>query len=139
MHRSLILFGALLLLGCQGHEIPHGALLGKWKSSEKLTLESMNSVEGVTAKARELLENNFFGNLVVEYKENEYRAINAMDEYDSGFVPYEVLEVTDKYIRIKEWNDLLGEQEESKIYLEGDCYYVITSKFNFREYFCRNG
>lgn len=115
----------------------HSVLIGKWKSNEKLTLESMNSVEGITPKARELFENDLFGHLVIEYKENEYRAINEKDNYDSGFIPYEVLEVTDRYIRIKEWCDILKEYEESTLYLDGDCYYIITSKFNFKEYFCR--
>ena len=114
-------------------------LLGKWKSNEKLTLASMNSVEGVTPKARESFENELFGHLMVEFREKKYRTINDKDNYESGFVPYEVLEVTDRYIRLREWSDLLKEYEGSTLYLDGECYYVMTSKFNFREYFCRFG
>ena len=139
MLRLVALAVILMLNGCGGKVVPHSTLLGKWKSNEKLTLESMNGVEGVTKKAREVFENNFFGHLVVEYKEKEYRSINDKDNIESSFVPYEVLEVTDRYIRIREWSDLLKENEESTLYFEGDCYYVITSKFNFREYFCRYG
>jgi hypothetical protein len=135
--KLLILIVVIMLIGCQEQLLPHSELLGKWKSSEKLTLESMNTVEGVSTAARELFENDFFGDLVVEYKESEYRAINAKDEYDSGFLPYQVHEITDEYILTNEWIELLEEYKESKIYFEDDCYYVLTSKFNFREYFCR--
>ena len=127
----------LMLIGCDEGVVPHSALLGKWKSNEKLTLDSMNSVAGVVPKVRELFENDFFGHLVVEYKENEYRSINEKDNYESSFKPYEVLEVTDGYIRIRDWNDLLKDSEETTLHFEGDCYYALTTKYNFREYFCR--
>ncbi len=139
MLRLIILFGILALIGCQAKSTGSEYLIGKWKSDEKRTLDSMNSVDGVTPKARKLFESDFFGSVIIEYRADVVRSIDEKEDYVSDFVPYEVIEVTDKYIRIKEWSDLLQEYEEWNIYMEGDCYYVITSKFNFKEYFCRYG
>jgi hypothetical protein len=96
----------------------------------------MNSAEGVTEEARTLFENDFFGQLVVEYKENESRSVIERDDFDTGFQPYQVVEVTEDYIRIKESSKILGDTETT-IYPDGECFYVIVSKFQFREYFCR--
>lgn len=139
MSKQCLLIIAIALLGCENRLVPHYAFLGKWKSNEKLTLASMNRAKDVTPEARALFENDFFGHLVIEHKEHESRATNEKDDYDSGFEPYEVVEVTDKYIRIKEWSELLQQFDETTLYLEGDCYYVITSKYEFREYFCKYG
>ena len=136
MRAIIASFFYVMLSGCGGSETKHHYLFGVWKSNEEMTLDSMNQVDGVTEKARELLEDDFFGNLVVEYREKETRAINEKDDFDTGFLPYEVLEVSEDRIRIKESSEILGETETT-IYPEGDCYYVIVSKFEFREYFCR--
>ena len=83
---------------------------------------------------KELFENDFFGNLVVEYRENEARAISEKDGFDTGFLSYEVLEVSEEWIRLKESSENLGDTE-TKIYPEGECYYEILSKFVFRNNF----
>jgi hypothetical protein len=125
------------LLGCETREVAHKAILGKWKSNAELTLKSMNSVEGVTPKARELFESDFFGNLVIEIQEDESRATDLKENVDFGFEAYEVLEVTEKFIRVNDWSEILQEYQERVMYLEGECYYVLTTKWKFREYFCR--
>ena len=95
----------------------------------------MNSVE-ITPQAKSLFEKKMFGQLVIEYKENEFRWINKHDNYDSGYLPYQVLEVNANSIIIKQKMDLLGEFV-TNIYPEGNCYYIIVSKFRFKEYYCR--
>jgi hypothetical protein len=54
-----------MLSGCIGSEAKHHYLFGVWKSNEEMTLDSMNKAEGLTEKARELLENDFFGILLL--------------------------------------------------------------------------
>jgi len=131
-----VLVITILILGCESRNLDHDYLLGTWKSNEKMTLESMSSNEGVTEKASVFLENDFFGQLVVEYKENEYRAVNKKDGYDTGYQPYEVVVVEKEFIRVKGAPDILGDTETT-IYPEGKCFYVIVTKFEFREYFCK--
>ena len=139
MNLIIILILALSLFGCS--QKPHKNLLGYWKSDEQKTLESMRVTPGVTDKAKELFENNFFGKLVVEYKEDTYRA-KYVDEEDNleefyKYYPYKVIEVNEDYYLVESYSQLLGENEIKKIYKDGDCYYVLISKWSFREYFCR--
>ena len=139
MLRAVLLVGFLALPGCDNQSIPHKAILGKWRSNAQLTLESVIVTEGITPQTRAFLENDFFGYMVVEIRENESRTTNEKDNYDSGYEPYEVLEITDDYIRIKAWSNFFQNYDERKLYLDGECYYEIFAEFKFREYFCRHG
>ena len=139
MYRLVAISVLSVLLGCQAQYQSDEYLVGKWKSNEKLTLESMNRVEGVTLEARELFENDFFGNAVVEYKEDVFRITDKKLDYVSDFEPYEILEATSTKIRLKSWNSVFEEYQEWDLFLNGDCYYIIVSKFEFREYYCRYG
>jgi hypothetical protein len=126
-------------IGCDSSPVPHAAILGNWKSNEELTLRSMNKIGEIDSEVRKYLDNDFFGHLEVEWLRSTSRAVNPKDEFDTGFEPYEVLEVTPKYIKVRVWSSILEDYDESTMYLEGNCYYVITSKYEFREYFCRQG
>lgn len=139
MKITVILISSLALSACDDRPVAHHIILGKWKSNAELTLQSMNSAEGVTPKAKTIFEDDFFGHLEVEWKEKESRAINVRDDYDSGYEPYEVVEITEEYIKVKEWSDILQQHDEYTLHFEGNCYYIITSKFEFREYFCKQG
>ena len=138
--RLVTAFSIMLAIGaCDSSAVPHSAILGKWKSNEELTLKSMNAVVGMNEEVREYFENNLFGHLQVEWLKEKSRAVNEIDDFDIGYVPYEVLEVDSKFIRVREWSSFLNDYDESTLYLDGDCYYVITTKYEFREYFCRQG
>lgn len=139
MTRTALLIGILALSGCDRPPIPHEAIVGKWKSNAQLTLESVVVTEGITPQTRAFLERDFFGHLVVEIRENDSRTTNERDDYDSGFEPYEVLEVTNDYIRIKAWSNFFQDYDERILHLDGDCYYEIFAGFKFRQYFCRYG
>jgi hypothetical protein len=131
--------GLLLVLtaaACGKAPAEHEQLLGVWQSDETMTLTSMRQAEGVPSEARALFENDFFGNLVVEYRENEARMVSDKDGLDSGFQPYEVLGVASDRIRIRELGNAMGDSEKT-LYFEGDCFYIVVSRFEFREYFCR--
>jgi hypothetical protein len=137
MSRMLIMSCFIILQGCQFQSVPHEAILGKWKSNAELTLRSVSKTKGLTNQSRSFLHDDFFGHLETEFKENESRTINRRENYDSGFEPYEVLEVSDKHVRIKAWSNFFQNYDERVLYLEGDCFYEIFRQFGFRQYFCR--
>lgn len=139
MPRTILLIGILLLTGCEDQSVPHGAIVGKWKSNAQLTLESVFVTEGITSRTRAFFEKDFFGHLVVEIREQESRTLDPRDNYDSGYEPYEVLEVSNEFVRIKAWSNFFQDYDERILYLDGDCYYEIFAEFKFRQYFCRHG
>jgi hypothetical protein len=117
--------------------VPHQAILGTWKSDEAMTLASMHQIGGLSPEAVELFENDFFGKLVVEYRRDTARSTFPGEDYETGFEPYEVLEVAPDHIKIREWSETLGQWSELIVHLEGDLIYVETGRTNFREYFRR--
>jgi len=137
MSRMLIISCCVILQGCQFQSVPHEAILGKWKSNAELTLKSVSKTKGLTKQSRSFLHDDFFGHMETEFTENESRTINERDDYDSGFEPYEVLEVSDNHVRIKAWSNFFQSYDERVLYLEGDCFYEIFRQFGFRQYFCR--
>ena len=139
MSRTILLIAILVLLGCGSQSVRHEAILGKWKSNARLTLESVNSTEGITSHTRAFLADDFFGYLAIEIEENRTRTTNDNDNYDSGFEPYKVLEIADDYIRIKAWSNFFQAYDERTFYLERDCYYEIFVVYGFRSYFCKYG
>ena len=139
MANFLVLISAFTLMGCDDKPVQHEAILGKWRSNAELTLESLDGIEGISPQTRAFLANDFFGHLVIEIREDESRTVDARDDYDSGFEPYEVLEVADKFVRINAWSNFFQDYDERVLYLEGNCYYEIFVEFKFRSYFCRQG
>jgi len=139
MYRIILAISTLPILGCSNDT--HQDLLGYWKSNEQKTLESMRNTPGITEEAKEMFTGNFFGKLVIEYKKDTYRALYENEEENPKefyqYQPYKVLKVTNEYYLTESYSDLLEEIEIKKLYKEGDCYYVFTSKWNFKEYFCR--
>ena len=139
MYKIILSILALSIIGCSNNE--HQDLLGYWKSNEQKTLESVRNTPGITDKAKKIFNNNFFGKLIIEYKIDTYRALYENDEENPKefyqYQPYSLLEVTNEYYLAESYNDILEEKEIQKLYKDGDCYYVFTSKWNFKEYFCR--
>ncbi len=136
MKYLFITFSVFFSLNCLGSE-----LVGLWKSNEELTLRSMNEVGGVSAKARRVFENGFFGRLNAEYREKDGRVYfdNAEDNTEENYKhhPYTLIEETDEYFLIK-YFDLLEETSiEMKMYREDNCYFMHVSQWKFREYFCK--
>ena len=137
MSRALLLIGILALAGCKGPTVPHEAIIGTWKSNERLTLRSVSETKRISPQSRAFLANDFFGHQVVEIREGESRTTHPKDDYDSGFEPYEVIEVSDDFVRIKAWSNFFQDYDVRTLYLEGDCYYEIFKTFGFRSYFCK--
>ena len=129
--------GVVLALGCEDRRVAHEAILGTWKSNAPLTLRSVERTAGIMPQTRAFLRDDFFGHMEVEIREGESRTTHARDNYDSGFEPYEVLEVSDRFVRIKIWSNFFQDYDVRTLYLEGDCYYEIFREFEFRQYFCK--
>ena len=96
----------------------------------------MREVADVPPQVRAALENDYYGHLVVEYRADTVRAYFDDGNYDSGYQPYEVVEVTDDYVVTREWNEVLAEFGDSTTYLDGECIYGVAAEYQYREYFC---
>lgn len=112
-------------------------LQGVWQSDADMTLDSMRGVTGMSPRAKAMLEDDFFGRLVVEYQGQTRRAYLQDDDYDTGFEPFEIIDERAKSIVLREWNVVLDDYFTEEIHFEDSCYYVFTGKPIFREYFCR--
>lgn len=135
--RIMVLFALLGLVACDSKPPRHSAILGKWRSNAQLTLESVVETKGITPRTRAFLESDFFGHQEVEIREDDTRTTDQRDDYDSGYEPYQVLEIADGYVRIRAWSNFFQGYDVRTLYLDGDCYYEIFAEFAFRNYFCR--
>ncbi len=113
------------------------SLQGIWKSNALKTLESMNSIADVTPPAREIFEAEFFGHLYVEFRGNNVRYWLDDEDFDTGFTEYELLDESESRVIIRGWDSVLEESVVDTLTFEDDCYKVVTSAFEFNEYFCR--
>jgi hypothetical protein len=116
-------------------------LIGVWKSDEQKTLASMNQTTGVTKRAKEVFENDFFGRLNIEYRKDEWRSYfdGEEDGIDGNeiFLPYTLVEETDKEFIIEYYDEINEEKVTQILRREGDCYWLPVSRWQFREYFCK--
>jgi len=119
--------------------LPQRAIIGVWKSDADRTLASMRIAGNVTPEALRIYENDYYGHLVIEYRRDTVRAWFDNSDYDTGYQPYEVVEVAPDHVVTREWNELLGRYQLTTTYMEGACIYGIAAEFGFREYYCPNG
>ena len=139
--KILFLTISILMTGCAVNAKTQSDLFGVWKSNESKTLDSMRSVYGVSEQARELFENDFFGHLIAEYGDGEGRYYFDREEDNvegmKNFKPYELLEENESVFTIKYFDDFEEKEVTKTLNREGECYYLLVSKWNFREYFCK--
>ena len=125
---------AVMLTGCD--DKPANSLIGKWKSDADKTLASMRSMKDIPDEAKAYFEDHFFGRLTIAYKPKTYSAILEGEEgIKPDEFPYRIVEETDDYYIVE--SELLGAKFNKKLFKDHDCYYELTSEWNFREYFCR--
>lgn len=119
--------------------LSHSPLLGKWQSDKDLTLASMREIGGLSQEAVQIFEPDFFGQLVLEYREATFRAMLPNEEYDTGYLPYRVVEVdADKNRIVVETMNGVGQKpSRSEWFVDGTRIYTLTGRTNFREYFRR--
>lgn len=89
-------------------------LIGVWKSDSEKTLRSMRNVDGITCKAKQLFENNFFGHLIAEYTERKSRFyFDRKDDNTAGmksFSPYRLVEETAEKFVVQYFDELENEE-----------------------------
>ena len=113
-------------------------LAGTWKSNEEKTLEDMRKHPEITEKAKKLFTNHFFGRLVIIYKNEEAAWYLIGDNPEKlEFIRYQAFPSGNNSVTFKFFDKTFGEKAGSTIYRDGDCYYMFTSKWKFKEYFCR--
>ena len=122
-------------------EKPANPLIGIWKSNSEMTLASLNAVESISEESREYLKQNVFGLLTREFTPTALRTyFGHVKENESAnqFQPYRILASTDTRVQLEHTDPLTGNVVESVFYFEGNCYYELVSKWQYREYFCRD-
>ncbi|HEY9050011.1 MAG TPA: hypothetical protein VIQ03_00620 [Gammaproteobacteria bacterium] len=128
-----IAFVMVLIVSLSGAKAEECLLSGKWKSSEKKTLENMARAN-LTEKQKMLLSDNFFGKLIVIISCKDFTTY-----YDGE------AEVT-KLISIKEEGNIITTEYYSEIdggiikrkaVLSGNCYSVELGELGFSEVFCK--
>jgi len=127
---------AALLSAPLAAEPPHAAIIGIWKSDAARTIDAVDDVDGISSEVRAAFAGDYFGHLIIEYQVDTVRAHFDNTNYDSGYRPYEVVEVTDEYVITREWNEILRIYEESTTYIDPPCIYGISAEYGFREYYC---
>jgi|APFre7841882724_1041349.scaffolds.fasta_scaffold170842_1 hypothetical protein len=117
-------------------EVP-GCFVGRWKSNEAKTLEDMRRHPEVTAKARALFENNFFGRLVLVISPRHSAGYleGKQSPVDMTFEVNDVVEAGPAHMVLR--TKLMGVTSTQKWFCEGEEIYGLTSRWEFREYFSR--
>jgi len=130
----ILVLAGVSVIGCAAPA--HRAIIGTWKSDAQRTLQSMREIADMPPQARSYFENDFYGHLIVEYRVDTVRARFDNSGYDTGYQPYQVVEVTDGKIVTREWNEILKIFETSETFFDDGCIYGISAQYAFREYFC---
>jgi len=115
-------------------ELPD-CFLGRWRSSEALTLADMRKHPEVTPKARALFEAHFFGRLVLvntrtrsgSYFEPE------QDRNSLSLEPIQVVSSTPTSVVIR--TVLVGIAQDTEWFCDDGVIYALVSRWKFREYF----
>lgn len=114
--------------------------VGTWQSNEELTLRSMEATQGIPEETRAFFRNGFFGRLIVVSRINE-SAVYFVDEKpkDLEFHRHVIHKVSNNQFRVEYPEEEVSADSTGIMTLEGNCYYLEVSKWEFKEYFCRVG
>lgn len=147
MKKTLILL-SLFLFSCAKNN--KSDLIGIWKSNKEKTLESVFSIDGMPPKAVEFFE-KYLGHMIVEFRENEKRTYfdNCEEDCDDEncietvcneakkFNQYKIIKETNNHFIISYFDEFENKTIETTLYREANCYYLIITKYNIKEYFCK--
>lgn len=115
-------------------ELPD-CFLGRWRSSEALTLADMRRHPEVTPKARAMFEAGFFGRLVLVNTRTRSGGYfdSGPDRTSLSLLPIQVVSSTPASAVIR--TDLVGIAQDTEWFCEGGTIYALVSRWKFREYF----
>ena len=98
----------------------------------------MRASERIDSDARIIFEDDFFGRLVVEYRQYEGRSYFVDADEQPDFQPHDIVESGPKFVtfRVPD-NDKLGLDTERTWYVDGDLMIVQMDEWGFVEVFRR--
>ena len=112
--------------------------VGTWQSDEDKTLASMDEIHDIPEKTKRFLSDDFFGKLVNVVREDSLATYFIDEKPDKlVFQPYEVEMLNSNTIRATYYDEFTNSTVSKILTFEGNCYSLPVSKWNFREYFCR--
>ena len=111
--------------------------MGTWKSNEELTLNEMKNIPDLTENAKKVFTNKFFGRLVHIYRKKDSATFFIENRPEKlEFMAYEKIDIKERSVTFTSYDEMLKTETSNTLYLEGKCFYVLTSKWQFKEYFC---
>jgi len=127
-----------LLQGCESRDEIPASFVGTWQSNKQLTLESMRQSTLVDADARAVFEDDFFGRLVVDYRQYEGRSYFVDADERPEFEPHDIVDSGPNFVifRVPD-NEKLGLDTERTWYVDGDLMIVRLDEWGFVEVFMR--
>ena len=136
MKQILILF--IFVISTQSNADESPFYVGTWQSNEEKTLASMNEVHDIPENTKLFLRDNFFGRLVNVVREDTFAAYFIGERPDKlVFRPYDVEVLSNSTIRITYYDEFTDSNVIQTLTFEENCYSLHVSKWNFKEYFCR--
>ena len=128
----------LYLTGCESRDEIPAAFIGSWQSDEQLTLESMRGSKLVDAAARATFEDEFFGRLIVDYRQFEGRSYFVDSAERPEFEPHDIVDSGPSFVTFRAPdNEKLGLDTERTWYVDGDLMIVRLDEWGFVEVFRR--
>ena len=132
----ILVFMSLIASKGLSSEIPDW-LIGTWKSNEELTLKSMNSTAGVTEEAKLIFSKGFFGSLIQIY--TTQKGVSYLLEEKSGTaenMKFSEINLGENSVTLTYYSKIFEEEINTTLYRDESCFYILVSKWRFREYFC---
>ena len=108
-------------------------IAGTWKSHEGKTLENMKKVK-LSEKQISFLSNDFFGELLIEI---DCEGFTSLYKGHLDSIKFTKLEIDGNIFTTTYYDELLDEDINRSMTLEGDCYSVLLEGLGFSEVFCR--
>ncbi|MEM0515895.1 hypothetical protein WCN91_10805 [Pseudoalteromonas sp. YIC-827] len=112
--------------------------VGAWQLDENKTLASLLSQHEIPAEERLMLRDNINSDIVHVLHQHVFTTYpaNRMPE-QLKFTPHKVEILGDTTIRTTYFSRPHRADIVQILTFEGDCYYVRSSKWQFKEYYCR--
>ncbi len=112
--------------------------VGKWQSNEEKTLASMRATQGIPEGARTMFANDFFGKLVNEFSSQAFTTYFTKQKPDSPvFIDANIVMLSENTIRITYFDEKRRQETIRELTFEDDCYSLLVTEWQFKEYFCR--
>ena len=135
---ALAVCATSLLAACESRDEIPAAFIGSWQSDEQLTLASMRESTRIDADARATFEADFFGRLVVDYRQYDGRSYFVDSDERPEFEPHNIVVAGDNFVTFRvSANEELGLMTERTWYVDGDLMLVRMDEWDFVEVFRR--